>query len=717
MSGSADALQIRQSLMSNLRKEFRKQEERDAVNLQVSQQTLAFLRKITGNSDSGTGRKKGVFHDETMTKLYNLEVHQSASTNKWQKKFQSTLTNIYDILKKTEKGHSESSKGISGIVKFLRTTLGKILGVVTGVIAGVGGAAIRGVGGLARGAVDYGGRALRGGASFLGSPLGRAAGAAAGGYAVYNAYQGAKTDGGISAKGNLARLGEGAAGGAVTGAEFGSMFGPEGTAIGAAVGALGGAGVVLFKEYHSAIMKEVDKIKDYGSKVIANFVKGVGVISSDITSGYDTFVNDIMGFFKAAQSAVETQIAKIKKFADNMLHRFGLGGDSSKPPPVRSATGLAPHTKAPPPRHTTTTKPPATTDSTHHIISKIMTDTAKAATSAYHSISSTASSALSTASTDAINAYHETTSTASNAAATISKDTSEALKTAAQDLQDSTGKMKSLFTGIFSDPFMNFLMNTLSKTGTAAVGVGKAVIGGVEAGASATEKYVGNLLTPRGIRNNNPLNLSYVPGQVGLRTDTPSDGRFGVYQTMASGIAADAHQLQKYGQQGTNTLSSVVNKWAPPSENNVKAYMATVEKLTGFSANQKLNLNDPATLQKLIGAMSQMENGSAKGTLSNSDLTAGVKYALSSNYGSGPLPGMPNTTPQSPTQYARNEATPKVQKDPVKSTSSKTNNTQVASTKPPIGSKAASSMAPDIDATPIQISDSGLILVNSSHFA
>ena len=111
---------------------------------------------------------------------------------------------------------------------------------------------------------------------------------------------------------------------------------------------------------------------------------------------------------------------------------------------------------------------------------------------------------------------------------------------------------------------------------------------------------------PRGIRNNNPLNLSYLPGQGAMG----SDGRFGVYKTMEAGVAAAERQLLRYQEvYKLNTVRGVVNRWAPPSENNTGAYVAAVSNRMGVYPDSPLNLRDQATASSLISAMAQQENG------------------------------------------------------------------------------------------------------------
>lgn len=111
---------------------------------------------------------------------------------------------------------------------------------------------------------------------------------------------------------------------------------------------------------------------------------------------------------------------------------------------------------------------------------------------------------------------------------------------------------------------------------------------------------------PRGLRNNNPLNLTYVAGQPGVQG---SDGRFGRYATPEEGIAASVRQLQMYGQRGLTTPTQIIGQWAPPSENNTGSYVAAVSRAAGLDPNQPVDLSDPAVVSRLVGAMAQHENG------------------------------------------------------------------------------------------------------------
>ena len=120
-------------------------------------------------------------------------------------------------------------------------------------------------------------------------------------------------------------------------------------------------------------------------------------------------------------------------------------------------------------------------------------------------------------------------------------------------------------------------------------------------GASPSAPAGANL--PRNLRNNNPGNIEY--GEFAKKHGaTGSDGRFAIFPTLQAGQDAQASLLMGYMAQGNNTISKIVSKWAPGSENNTGAYIADVSKKTGIDANSVL---DTAQLGKVRQAMADHE--------------------------------------------------------------------------------------------------------------
>lgn len=106
---------------------------------------------------------------------------------------------------------------------------------------------------------------------------------------------------------------------------------------------------------------------------------------------------------------------------------------------------------------------------------------------------------------------------------------------------------------------------------------------------------------PRGIRNYNPTNLR------GWGAAQTIDG-FARFNDAMEGISAAAGNLLHYNAKHIDTVTAIISKWAPPSENDTAGYIADVTKRMGVGANQKLNLQDPRVMAGLINAMIWHEN-------------------------------------------------------------------------------------------------------------
>ena len=132
-----------------------------------------------------------------------------------------------------------------------------------------------------------------------------------------------------------------------------------------------------------------------------------------------------------------------------------------------------------------------------------------------------------------------------------------------------------------------------------------------------------NTTLPRGYRNNNPLNIRYNKNNNWQgKVTTNTDGAFEQFLTMPYGYRAALYLLRKYIKDyNCNTVATIINKWAPPSENNTQSYINNVcnlvnqltgsETLTPFTY---ISPTDKNMLCNLAYAMSIIENGNTAAT-------------------------------------------------------------------------------------------------------
>jgi hypothetical protein len=129
---------------------------------------------------------------------------------------------------------------------------------------------------------------------------------------------------------------------------------------------------------------------------------------------------------------------------------------------------------------------------------------------------------------------------------------------------------------------------------------------------------------PRGIRNNNPANLENngIPWQ-GL-APVQSDSRFYQFQTPEYGIRAAARVLKTYqNKYGINTVRGVIERWAPPHENNTDSYVNHVASVLGVGPDDSINI--AAYLVPLTEAIIVHENG--QNPYSMAQIVGGVALA------------------------------------------------------------------------------------------
>lgn len=116
-------------------------------------------------------------------------------------------------------------------------------------------------------------------------------------------------------------------------------------------------------------------------------------------------------------------------------------------------------------------------------------------------------------------------------------------------------------------------------------------------------------MTPRGIRNNNPLNIRIGNAWLG-EVSNPTDNEFEQFTSLRWGLRAGFLLLKRYiNRYHLNSIRLIVSRWAPSSENNTEAYIKRVSTLTGFDADETINFDSKMQMCALVEAMCQVECG------------------------------------------------------------------------------------------------------------
>ena len=121
-------------------------------------------------------------------------------------------------------------------------------------------------------------------------------------------------------------------------------------------------------------------------------------------------------------------------------------------------------------------------------------------------------------------------------------------------------------------------------------------------------------MLPRGIRNNNPLNIRRTAKDQwqGLRAQQ-TDASFCQFESLDYGWRAAFYLLTRtyYHKYRLFTIRAIINKWAPPQENLTATYIQNVSRLTGIPPDEPIGIpSDQPERWIAVGvAMAIQENG------------------------------------------------------------------------------------------------------------
>ena len=112
----------------------------------------------------------------------------------------------------------------------------------------------------------------------------------------------------------------------------------------------------------------------------------------------------------------------------------------------------------------------------------------------------------------------------------------------------------------------------------------------------------------RGVRNNNPGNIEKGASWKGLDpARTAAESRFAVFVSPQYGFRALARVLRNYqANYGLKSVRQIINRWAPPVENDTGAYVNAVARHLNVAPDATINV--VANLPKLLDAIARHEN-------------------------------------------------------------------------------------------------------------
>lgn len=116
-------------------------------------------------------------------------------------------------------------------------------------------------------------------------------------------------------------------------------------------------------------------------------------------------------------------------------------------------------------------------------------------------------------------------------------------------------------------------------------------------------------MIPRGIRNNNPLNIRRGSNWIGL-SKHQTDPAFCQFDSMTYGLRAGFIIIRTYmTKYKLTTIHSIVSRWAPPKENDTDAYVKSVSSMMKMHALLTFDFSDRGRIVALVSAMCKVETG------------------------------------------------------------------------------------------------------------
>ena len=121
---------------------------------------------------------------------------------------------------------------------------------------------------------------------------------------------------------------------------------------------------------------------------------------------------------------------------------------------------------------------------------------------------------------------------------------------------------------------------------------------------------MGKQALPRGLRNNNPLNIRKNTDVFQGEKTPSSDSQFKQFKTMAYGYRAALKVITNYYRlYHLKTIRQIIGRWAPENENNTSAYVKLVSSYSGIPSDDPIDITNREQMIRIVAGMSKVENG------------------------------------------------------------------------------------------------------------
>ena len=146
---------------------------------------------------------------------------------------------------------------------------------------------------------------------------------------------------------------------------------------------------------------------------------------------------------------------------------------------------------------------------------------------------------------------------------------------------------------------------------------------------------------PRGLRNNNPLNIRRTKTVWQGMSEQQTDRSFVQFSTPSYGYRAAWRTLFTYfyrfvSEHKPFCIATIIERWAPPTENDTQSYIRTVASLTGLGGNERLTTplepKDVGKLAAILAAMTVVENGIRPEEVNKGAIKLGYELAFHESY-------------------------------------------------------------------------------------